>query len=195
MNYTTSKHGRSTRDCRNLITHLNKPENHFSKILEIGNTAACDLNGVIEDMVILKNGSSALAAFHHVTISPKIVASEAAILEAAHAIRCELDPNGERPYIIICHGKDRRDPTAAKIHGHLVLANVNAEGRALDDFQSKIRSEVVARTLEHKWAALGEPAGSSRHHTKVITRLRERNQHQVADWMIAQLGENPEVPV
>jgi hypothetical protein len=194
VNFTTSKHGRSARDCKNLIDHLNKPENVFSKILEIGNTAACDLASAVADMVILRNGSSALAALHHITCNPAFVSTEAAILQAAHAMRLELDPDGERPFVILAHGKDRKDPKAAKIHGHLILGNVNGEGRALDDFQSKIRSEVVARTLEHTWAAEGEPCGISRHHAKVVARLRERKLHDVADWMIAHHGENPELP-
>jgi hypothetical protein len=129
VNFTTSKHGRSARDCRNLVRHLNKLENDFSKVLEIGNSAAVDLEGVIEDMVILKDGSVAIAALHHVTVNPAVVCTEEALLKAAHAARLELDPDGARPFIILCHGKARQAPNAANAHAHLVLGNVNAEGR------------------------------------------------------------------
>jgi hypothetical protein len=109
MIITYSKHGRTPRDSKNLIAHLLKAENETIEILEIGNSVAQDLAGVVKDMEILRDGSSARAAFHHLSINPSIDYSDAKLLRAAKDLRDELDPEDIRPYIVVAHRKRREN--------------------------------------------------------------------------------------
>jgi len=186
-----SKHGRTPSDSANLITHLWKPENAIIKILAIGNSVASDLPGVVKDMEILRDGSGAKAAFHHLSISPSINYTDEKLLSAAHALRAELDPPGVRPWIVILHRKTRVNSQEGDLHGHLLLGHVDGQGRALKDGRCKIRTEIVARTLEFNEGELPVP---SRHHKTVCKMLRERNLGAVADWIVAAHGVDPQPP-
>ena len=72
MIITYSKHGRTSRDSANLVAHLLKPENERIELLEIGGSVAQDLQGVVKDMELLRNGcrGGSRAAFHHFSFSP-----------------------------------------------------------------------------------------------------------------------------
>lgn len=208
MILTISKHGRSSRDCEFLATHLEKPENEFVKIAEIGNSAATDLRGVLADMQITRNASpQAKACLMHISINPARNHSEAALIKEAHRARLEFD-KGERPYIILIHGKPRVNSSeggrnfaegssnsaegGSDTHAHLVIGMCNSAGKSLSDSMSIIRGEVCARLGEFE---LNEPATPSRHTPAVLKKLRERNLHEVASWLTAAHGETPEKPV
>jgi hypothetical protein len=187
---TTSKHGRTPGDSANLIEHLFKPENDSVEVLEIGNSVATDLAGAIRDMEVLRDGSKASAAFHHASINPSQNCSKKQLLEAANRVRLELDPDGQRVYAIVCHTK-KRAVEGAPIHAHLVLANVDANGRALKDGRSKIRTECVARICEFE---LRETPTLGRHHKSALKLLAERNLPLVRAWLVEAFGEDPERP-
>jgi hypothetical protein len=191
MIMTYAKHGRSARDSANLIVHLGKPENIVVKILAIGGSVATDLPGVIADMELLRDGSGAKSAYHHLSFSPSIDYTEEQLLFTAEALRAEFDPSGTRPWIAILHLKPRENSEQGDLHGHLVIGHVDGDGRALKDGRSRIRSEVVARTVEHNF---NEYPVRSRHQKTVCKILRERNLDAVADRIVAAYGDDPELP-
>lgn len=188
---TTSKHGRTSRDSANLVAHLLKPENDAVEVLEIGNSVATDIEGVLRDMEVLRDGSKATAGYHHVSINPGRDCSKDQLLACVHRVRLELDPDGQRAFVAICHTKQRATPEGAAIHAHLVLANVDAQGRALKDGRSKIRTECIARICEYE---LGEPPTLGRHHKSALKLLSERNLPLVRAWLVEAFGEDPERP-
>jgi hypothetical protein len=188
---TYSAHGRTARDSANLIAHLLKPENAMVKILAIGGSVATDLPGVIRDMELLRDGSGAKVGYHHLSFSPSINYSEEMLLFAAESLRAELDPTGVRPWIAIVHRKIRENSEEGELHGHLVQGHVDGDGRALKDGRCRIRSEVVARCLEHNF---GENHVRSRHQKSVCKILRQRNRGEIADSIIAAHGADPELP-
>jgi hypothetical protein len=173
-----------------LIEHLFKPENDSVEVLEIGNSVATDLAGAIRDMEVLRDGSKASAAFHHASINPSQNCSRKQLLDAANRVRLELDPDGQRVYAIVCHTK-KRAAEGAPIHAHLVLANVDANARALRDGRSKIRTECIARICEYE---LGEPPTLGRHHKSSLKLLVKRGLPEVRDWLIEAFGEDPDRP-
>ncbi|WP_271529062.1 hypothetical protein [Bradyrhizobium sp. CCBAU 25338] len=198
MIITISKHGRTRRDGAQLVQHLLKPENEAIEVLEIGNCAATDIEGVIRDMELLRDSSKATAGFHHLSISPRRDCTKDELRACANRTRLELDPEGERAYVIIRHVKKRATPDAAPSHAHLVLANVLAPtdsaavGRALKDGRSKIRTEAIARICEYE---LGEfPPTLGRHHKSVLKILDERGLTHIRRWLVDALGEGPERP-
>lgn len=198
MIVTYEKHGRSARDAACLLVHLQKPENESVRLLEIGNSVALDMAGVIRDMQILRDGSSAKAAFHHLSINPARTLSDDALLKAVHAVRAEMDPDLTRPFFIVEHVKARVGTEAgvgadAGIHAHLVLGHVDGRGRSLIDGRSKIRTEATARINEFFQRDVSKPM-LGRHHKQVLKILRRRGLHDVAAWMVAAHGEDPERP-
>jgi hypothetical protein len=141
-------------------------------------------------MEILRDGCGARAAFHHLSINPSVDYSEDQLKKAAKALRDELDPEGTRPYIVIAHHKRRENATEGGMHAHLLLGH--SDGRkALKDGRSKIRTEVVARTLERE---NGEFPVRSRHANKVDRILRQRGLSDVADWIKVAYGSQSDAP-
>jgi hypothetical protein len=191
MIMTYAKHGRSPRDSGNLIAHLLKPENTIIKILAIGGSVATDLCGVIADMELLRDGSSAKSAFHHLSFSPSINYTEEQLLFTAEALRAEFDPSGIRPWIALVHFKPRENSEQGDLHGHIVIGHVDGDGRALKDGRSRIRSEVIARTMEYNF---NENPVRSRHQKTVCKILRDRNLDAVADRIVAAFGADPQLP-
>jgi len=190
MIMTYSKHGRSKQDCNNLIEHLLNPENESIEILAIGNSMATDLPGVIQDMEILRDGCGALAAFHHMSISPSIDYTREQLMHAAQALCEEFDGvGGTRPWILIAHTKPRVSGVG-NLHGHLVLGHSDGK-KCLKDRLSLIRTEVVARAVEH---ANHENPVKSRHAKVVDKLLRQRGKENVADWLITTFGNDQEPP-
>ena len=201
MIVTTSKHGRKTADYATLLAHLLKPENESIEILEIGNSVAADISGVLDDIWIFRDGSQAKYGLIHCSINPAKHCTREALLAAANSVRVELDPDGTRPWIIIAHVKARATATsdASKSHAHLVLGTISTDGsgRALNDFRSKIRTECVARIWEFAMRPENggrEPATLGRHHKTVLKFLGERGRHDVRNWLIEAFGEDPEKP-
>lgn len=197
MIVTCSSHGRSKKDCDAVVVHLLKTDdNDFIKIAEIGNSSAVTLDGVVQEMQLQRDSSSALVSLHHLTINPGRNYTEAELLAASHAMRRELDPDDQRPYVVVIHGKQRQSvvrPEGAVVgsetHAHVLLGHVFC-GVPLKDRLSKRRTEVVARVCEHSF---GESCTLGPGHRYSIKRLRQEAP-QIAEWMIAAHGENPEKP-
>ena len=143
-----SKHGRTHQQTVNLSVHLYKAENDFVTLAEVGNTVAADLTSALHDMELLRDGAvPGAAAFHHFPISPATDRTDSEIIDAAHALRREFDPDGSRIYCIVIHGKARAGDAEGRIHGHLILSNFDATGRAVKDAYTKLRTERVAREI------------------------------------------------
>lgn len=195
-----SKHGRTRRDTAKLAAHLYKSENDFVVLAEVGNTAAMDLEGALRDMEILRDGAVlGAAAFHHFPLSPATNRTNAEILEAAHKVRLEFDVAGTRPYAVVIHGKPRAgDAIGGETHGHLVLGNFDDVGLAVRDRFTILRTERLAREIEHSWrkgspGAPAEPCGLGRHHVSVLRALR-KSRPEVAAWLVNAHGEKPDKP-
>src|SRR6266702_1062274 len=197
MIVTCSSHGRSKKDCDAVVKHLLKTdENDFIKIAEIGNSSATTLDDVVQEMQLQRDSSSALVSLHHLTINPGRNYTEAELLAAAHAMRRELDPDDQRPYIVVIHGKQRQAAVGpeggvvgSETHAHVLLGHVFC-GVPLTDRLSKRRTEMVARVCEYKF---GEYCTLGPGHRYSIKRLRQEAP-QIAEWMIDAHGENPEKP-
>ncbi|QDM32869.1 hypothetical protein FNL55_17030 [Tardiphaga sp. vice352] len=195
-----TKHGRTARETAKLATHLYKTENLSIVLAEIGNSAAIDLKGVLLDMELVRDGAiPGAAAFHHFPLSPATDRTDAEIVEAAHKIRKEFDPHGTRAFCIIIHGKLRAgDAATGKTHGHLILGNFDAFGRAIKDRFTKIRTERLSREIEFSWRSSAsnetvETCGLGRHHLAVVRALRNSNP-PAAEWLVAAHGEKPAKP-
>lgn len=192
MIITTEKHGRNAADREYLIAHLmNLEDNAFVLVAEIGNSAAADLAGVVKDMEILRDGSEATCAFHHITVDPAHDHTNETVIYAANQVRLTLDPSNERPYCVLLHKKAcAGSDNKGSIHAHVVIGNVNSEGRALKDGRSKIRTEAAAKILEHE---LKEPCTPTRHYDAIL-KILQKTAPLTADWFVASLGTSPEKP-
>jgi hypothetical protein len=190
MIITTVTHRRKRRSGPALVRHLMKVENEHICLEEIGNCLAETLSEAIAVMELYRDASQSKAGLHHCTINPSHEHSHGKLIEAVHRVRRELDPSGSRPYGIVSHCKPRAEPGGARQHFHLVLSHVDAAGAALDDGWIKIKTERLARELEHD---LGEPAVLGRHHVSVLRRLRQ-DRPDVAIWLENSLGANPAKP-
>lgn len=197
MIITIERHGCRRQDFVKLTDHLLKPENETIEILGIGNSIASDLAGVLEDMEALKDGSAARFGLIHATINPGEERTEEQLLAYANRVRLELDPDGERPWIVVAHRKARAVSQAAH-HAHLVLGTISVKiGKALNDYRSKIRTELVARLLEYESQfadATPETPTLGRHHQTVVRFLKDRKLPNVAEWLVERFGEEPELP-
>lgn len=187
---TISSHGRSKKDCDAIVVHVLKTdENDFIKIAEIGHSSAATLEDVVQEMQLQRDSSAAVVSLHHVTVNPGRNCTEAQLIAAAHAMRVELDPDDQRPYAIVIHGKKRLGSVGSDTHAHVLLGHVFC-GVPLKDRLSKRRTEMVARICEFN---LGEPCTLGPGHKYSVKRLRHEAP-QIAEWMINAHGENPEKP-
>jgi hypothetical protein len=190
MIVTISSHGRSKKDCDAVVAHLLKTdENDFIKIAEIGHSSATSLEDVVQEMQLQRDSSAALVSLHHLTINPSANCTDDRLVAAAHAMRIELDPDDQRPYVIVIHGKKREGVVGSETHAHVLLGHVFC-GVPLKDRLSKRRTEMVARVCEYNF---GEHCTLGPGHRYSIKRLRSEAP-KVAQWLIDAHGENPEKP-
>ena len=134
--------------------------------------------------------STTKTVLHHITINPAKDLKRERLIEAVHRVRLELDPSGERPFAIVIHRKTRAEVGGSKEQAHLILAGVDARGKAVDDGWTKVRTERVARELEYDQ---GESALLGRHHRAVLRAL-SRTRPEVYLWLLDAFGANPEKP-
>ena len=205
MIITITKGIRTRGDAGKLVRHLFGKENDYVDVVEIGNSCAPNLNGLLADARIMRDGAAfptSHAAFH-ISVSPGTRWSRAALLKATHLVRQEFDPDGGRAFAILVHGKRRAGGAqASSEHAHLILASVDESGRALKDKFSKIRCERLARTLEFNKGFLHgrpteqpEPPTLGAHHVAVVRALRSsRLTSPVAERLVQTYGERPESP-
>lgn len=209
MIITVTKGGRTKRDETKLVNHLYGKENDYAGLVEIGNSCATTLKGVLIDARVMRNGAAAPTskAFFHMSISPGTQWTRTALLRAVHRVRHEFDPGGTRAFAILVHGKRRASgpvraggPPSAE-HAHLVLASVGADGAIKDRF-SKNRTERIARELEFQKGLMHgrpdnppEPPTLGAHHVAVVRALRgSASTSAIGDWLVQAFGEKPERP-
>jgi hypothetical protein len=115
-----------------------------------------------------------------------VIILEKKLIEAAHRIRGEMDPDNTRPYVIVVHRKPRATPGGSSQHGHLLLSAVDEHGKFLDDGWSKIRTDRINLELCYD---LDEPAVVGRHFRPALRFLR-KSRPEVAVWLDNSVGSN-----
>ncbi|MBD8877670.1 relaxase/mobilization nuclease domain-containing protein [Roseibium polysiphoniae] len=182
------RHARTRRDSRALVTHLLKPENN-PRVRILGGTLASDLPDAVRDMERLRDASKADAAALHIFLSPSLAMSDNELARAAEIVIGHFGAEGH-PAALVFHDKERRDGDGHR-HAHLVLGRVSPEGRVLESGYEKIKIETASRIVEHE---LGEPATLGRHHASAVHWLRNNRREDVASWLEAIHGPDPERP-
>lgn len=180
------RHGRTRRDSRALVNHLLKDR---GTRVELFNSVAPNLSAAVADMELARDGSSADAAFLHVHLSPARDMSRDELRQAADIVVRHLGAEGHQ-VALVYHDKPRRSGEGGT-HAHLVLGRVGPDGQVLPSGFEKIRVETACRIAEFE---LGEPATLGRHHASGVKWLRANGRGDVADWMEAAHGTDPDKP-
>lgn len=181
-----TRHGRTMRDARNLRAHLLKEA--YAQV-EIMNSLALDLDEVIYDMLIARDGSRADSAFLHIVISPSSELTSADLRRAAEIVAQHFGASEHQAALVI-HEKDRLGGAGTR-HGHIVLGRVGPDGQVIPAGFEKIKLETAMRILE---VELGERITLGRHHQSAVKWLRENNRLDVVAAMEAAHGSNPDKP-
>lgn len=181
------RHGRTRRDSRNLAGHLLKDR---GAAVEIVNSAAPDLRAVIADMEIARDGSAADAAFLHAFISPARDMSRDELRQAGELVLRHFGAEDHQAAFVY-HDKPRQGGEGGS-HLHLVVGRVGPDGEVLPAGFEKIRMETAMRLAEFE---LGETATLGRHHASGVRWLRANGRADVADWLEASHGADPDKPV
>ena len=182
MIVTTRRHGRTRRDIRNLIKHLDKQIGQTSRVVAVGNVPLANADDAMRYMETLRDASRATVSCHHVSISPRNRLSDAQRDEAVRRILAVMDAE-DHAYVVWQHsGKPRADAEVADDHYHVVVSHVGPDGKALSDRSSYVRMEAAARALE---VDFGEPLTHSRKTKAVAAELRRIGRDDVADMLVA----------
>ncbi|SUB01922.1 Uncharacterised protein [Pannonibacter phragmitetus] len=182
------RHARTQRESRALVAHLLKDEN-FPRVRVLGGTLATDLPGVVRDMERLRDASKADAAALHIFLSPSRAMSDDELARAAEIVIGHFGAEGH-PAGLVFHDKKRRDGDGHS-HAHLVLGRVSPSGTVLESGFERIKIETAARIIEHE---LGEEPTLGRHHKSAVKWLRQHGRSDVADWLEAAHGPDPDKP-
>lgn len=180
------RHGRTRRDSRNLAAHLLKEQ---GAAVEIVNSSAPDLRAVIADMELARDGSAADAAFLHMFISPSRDMSRGELRQAGDLVLRHFGAE-EHQAAFVYHDKPRRGGEGGS-HLHLVVGRISLDGDVLPAGFEIIRMETAMRIVEFE---MGEPATLGRHHASGIRWLRANGRADVADWLEAAHGPDPDKP-
>ncbi|MGF9562957.1 hypothetical protein AAIH70_05555 [Neorhizobium sp. BT27B] len=180
------RHGRTRRDSRNLAAHLLKEQ---GIAVEIVNSAAPDLRAVMADMELARDGSAADAAFLHIFISPSRNMSRDELRRVGELVLRHFGAE-EHQSAFVYHHKPRRGGEGGS-HLHLVVGRIGLDGDVLPAGFEIIRMETAMRIAEFE---MDEPATLGRHHASAIRWLRANGREDVADWLEATLGYNPDKP-
>lgn len=181
-------HGRSGRDARNLSAHLLKTEQNERVAVRIDNMLATDLPASLRDMQLMRDGTRADAAFLHISISPGRQMTDAEVHRAGDIVLRHLGM-AEHGCARVLHDKPRVGGEGGT-HLHLVVARVGPDGLVVRAGLDKIRVETACRLAEFE---LGEAPTLGRHHPSAL-RFFEKNRPEVAAWLTAGLGSQPERP-
>jgi hypothetical protein len=181
-------HGRSGRDARNLCAHLLKTEMNERVAVRIDAMLAPDLPTALRDMQLMRDGTKADAAFLHVSISPGRQMSDAEMHRAGDIVLRHLGM-AENGCARVIHDKPRVAGEGGS-HLHLVVARVGPDGAVARAGLDKIKVETACRLAEFE---LGEAPTLGRHHRSAI-RYFEKARPEVAAWLTAGLGPQPEPP-
>lgn len=188
MIFGSGRHARTRRDSRALIAHLLKPGND-PRTLILGGTLAADLPAAVRDMERLRDSSKADAAALHIFLSPAREMTDDELKRAAEMVIAHLGAQGH-PAALIIHEKERRDGNGHR-HAHLVLGRVSPTGSVLESGFEKIRLETAARLVEYE---MHEPPTLGRHHKSSVRWLRANGREDVASWLEAAHGRDPDRP-
>lgn len=181
-------HGRSGRDARNLCAHLLKTEMNERVAVRIDALLSPDLPTALRDMQLMRDGTKADAAFLHVSISPGRQMSDAEMHRAGDIVLRHLGM-AEHGCARVIHDKPRVAGEGGT-HLHLVVARVGPDGLVARAGLDKIKVETACRLAEFE---LGEAPTLGRHHRSAL-RYFERTRPEVAAWLTAGLGPQPEPP-
>lgn len=181
-------HGRSGRDARNLCAHLLKMEMNERVAVRIDNMLSTDLPSSLRDMQLMRDGTRADAAFLHISISPGRQMTDAEVHRAGDIVLRHLGM-AENGCARVLHDKPRVAGEGGT-HLHLVVARVGPDGLVVRAGLDKIRVETACRLVEFE---LGEAPTLGRHHPSAL-RFFEKTRPEVAVWLTAGLGPQPEPP-
>jgi hypothetical protein len=180
MILTTVRHGRTGRDVKNLLAHLNKQFRQTSRVIRIDGVPVSNADDAMAYMQAMRDASRATVACHHISISPRTRLTNEQINEAVQRILSAMGAE-DHAHILWKHGEKAR--TAADVadeHYHLVVGHIGPDGRALSDSMSFVRLEAAARSLE---VDFNEPLTPSRMTKSVAAELRRIGRHDVADML------------
>lgn len=180
------RHGRTRRDAANLAAHLLKDS---SVVVRIANSVAPDLESLMEDMLLARDGTRASSAFLHMHLSPAREMSEAELRRAAMVVLKHFGAE-DHPAAFVIHEKEREGGKGVR-HCHLVVGRVGPEGQVLPSGFEIMKMETAVRVAEFE---LGEPPTLGRHHASALRWLRQNGREDVADWLEAAFGPDPQKP-
>ena len=180
-----SRHGRTQRDARNLAAHLLKD----SPAVLIANSVAPDLESLMEDMLLARDGTRASSAFLHMHLSPSRDMSGAELRKAAMIVLRHFEA-ADHPAAFVIHEKPREGGEGVR-HCHVVVGRVGLDGSVLPAGFEKIRLETAVRIAEFE---LGERPVLGRHHASALCWLRQHGREDVAGWLEAAHGPDPKKP-
>lgn len=186
MIITTVRHGRTKRDTKNLVAHLRKEIGQTSRVVKIGNAVLSNVDDAVRYMEMMRDGSFATVAMHHITISPVRCMSPEQIDETVRRILAAFGAE-DHPYVLFEHDGKARSAKAADQHFHLILGHIGPDGKAIRDSGSFRKLEAVARSIE---ADIGEELTHSRRTAAVAAELRAMGRDDVANTLQAP-GELP----
>lgn len=181
-------HGRSGRDARNLASHLLKTEMNERIAVRVDNMLSIDLPASLRDMQLMRDGTKADAAFLHISISPGRQMTDAELHLAGDIVLRHLGM-AENGCARVLHDKPRVAGEGGT-HLHLVVARVGPDGLVARAGLDKIKVETACRLAEYE---LGEAPTLGRHHGSAL-RYFERARPEVAAWLTAGLGPQPDRP-
>lgn len=181
-------HGRSGRDVRNLASHLLKTEMNERIVVRVDNMLSIDLPASLRDMQLMRDATKADAAFLHISISPGRQMTDAELHLAGDIVLRHLGM-AENGCARVLHDKPRVAGEGGT-HLHLVVARVGPDGLVARAGLDKIKVETACRLAEYE---LGEAPTLGRHHGSVL-RYFERSRPEVAAWLTAGLGPQPDRP-
>lgn len=180
MILTTVRHGRTGRDVKNLLAHLNKQLHQTSRVIRIDGVPVSNAADAMAYMQAMRDASRATVACHHISISPRIRLTGEQINDAVQRILAAMGAE-DHAYVLWKHGeKARTGEDVADEHYHLVVGHIGPDGRALRDSMSFVRLEAAARSLE---VDFGEDLTRSRFTKSVAKELRRIGRDDVADML------------
>jgi hypothetical protein len=181
--FTIKAHGRTRKDTRALVAHLEKTQaGQVVEVVRIAGSAASDMAGAFADFGRIRDGSRATVAFHHLTVNPgqalTIAQRDEAVARIRKALGCE-----DHGYVLIAHRNKPRACGPARVeHFHLVIAHVGPDLRALRLSFSYAELEAARASLEIDFC---EPLTPTRRSAAIAVRLRRDGRDAVAEQVEA----------
>lgn len=186
MILTTTRHGRTRRDCRHLLAHLSSEKGQRSCVIEVA-APVRTADEALEYMQALRDGSRASVAFHHLSLSPSAPLSDRQRDEAVRRVLAAMEAE-DHAFVVWEHSGKHRRKRDVDTHYHIVVAHVGPDGRALDDGRSYVRLEAAARALE---CDFGHDLTAGRRTSAVAAELERQGRRDVAARL---RGETPPEP-